>query len=356
VRPDRAQLAEAFRFQARAAAANGSPLYTALLERAADDVAAGGAIARLVADFEGHPILAALPLRVLGAAHALALAGRAPALAAYYPSTGGRFEAEGAFRALQGVIEEHGAALRARLGANVQTNEVRRSAALLGGFLRVARATGRALRVREIGSSAGLNLLFDRYGYELGPHRFGAAGAELVLATDWQGPAPDLAAPLEVADRAGCDVEPIDVRDPEACLRLESFVWPDQLERLGRLRVALAVARRDPPRVERARAGTWLARELVSPAPGVATVVFHSVVWWYVPESEREAIGAELRSAGARARADAPLAWLRLEGASEKEAELRLTLWPGGAEELLGHAHYHAAWVRWAGADGASAP
>lgn len=107
-------------------------------------------------------MLLELPPRVMGALHRLALAGDAPALAAHYPSTGGRFEPEGAWRALLDAARAHSPAIRARLRSNVQTNEVQRCAVLLGGFLRVASATGLPLRVREVGSSAGLNLLFDR--------------------------------------------------------------------------------------------------------------------------------------------------------------------------------------------------
>ncbi|HSJ95555.1 MAG TPA: DUF2332 family protein, partial [Myxococcota bacterium] len=131
------------------------------------------------------------------------------------------------------------------------------------------------------------------------------------------------------------------------CRRLESFVWPEQLERLATLRAALAAVRADPPQLEQARAGDWVARELAAPAPGEATVLFHSVVWWYVPEPERARIEADVRAAGARAGRAGPLAWLRLEGARLDEAELRLTLWPGGADQLLARVHWHGAWIHW---------
>lgn len=346
--PARAALVDAFRGQARACASTGSPIYAALLARAADDLAAGGPFADLVADYRGQPLLDALPLRILGAVHGLVLEGRAPALAAFYPSAGGRFEPEGAWRALVGLAGVHRDELRAAAsGRPVQTNEVQRCAALLGGFLRVARATGLPLRLREVGASAGLNLGWDRYRYALGPHRWGAPDAAVALASEWSGPAPDLAAPVRVVDRAGCDRAPIDVRDPEQCRRLESFVWPEQLERLARLRAAIAATRAAPPRLDALRAGDWVARELAAPAPGVATVLFHSVVWWYVPEDERARIDADVRAAGARATRDAPLAWLRMEGASLDHAELRLLLWPGGTDHLLARTHWHAAWIHW---------
>jgi hypothetical protein len=97
------------------------------------------------------------------------------------------------------------------------------------------------------------------------------------------------------------------------------------------------------------RAGDWLARELAAPAPGVTTVVFHSVMWMYVPADERERIGRLLEEAGARATPAAPLGWLRMEGVDFERCEIRLRVWPGGEERLLGHCHYHGAWVEWLG-------
>src|SRR5262247_2806241 len=144
---DRALAVDSFRFQARGCALTGSSIYAELLARAADDLEAGGVFAELVKGFEGHPVLLALPLRVMGALHRLALAGEAPELAAHYPTAGGRYEPEGAWRALAGAARAHAPAIRARLGSNVQTNEVQRCAALLGGFLRVASLTGLPLRV-----------------------------------------------------------------------------------------------------------------------------------------------------------------------------------------------------------------
>jgi len=345
-----AELADAFRAQARGCALTGSPIYGALLERAADDVARGGLFADLVSSYRGVPMLDALPLRVLGAIHALVLGGRAPGLAAFYPSTGGRFEAEGAFRALCEVCDAHRAELReAASTQRVQTNEVQRSAVLVPGFLRIAARTGLPLRIREIGSSAGLNLFFDRYRYELGPHRIGDAASPLALAARWDGAPPDLEATLRVASRRGCDVAPLDVRDPAHRLRLESFVWPEQLDRLARLRAALEVAVRAPPAIDAEPAGAWVETQLGERAPGAATVLFHSVVWWYIAEPERARITRAMESAGARATSAAPLAWLRMEGSRLEEAELRLRLWPEGEDALLARVHWHGVDVRWLG-------
>jgi hypothetical protein len=343
----RAEIERAFRRQGRLCGEMGSAVYADWLSRCADDYAAGGAVARLAAGWQGHPVLDNLPLRLLGAAHFLALAGDAPELAAFLPSAGGRFEPAPAWQALQQVFERCAGRIRAHLGEQIQTNEVRRCCALLGGFLALAREHGLPLALREIGASAGLNLCFDRHRYALGEARFGPEDAAVALDCEWRGAKPDLSGKLRVASRAGCDVAPIDLRDRAARLRLESFFWPDQTERLARLRAACDTALAAGVAVERMRAGDWLARELAAPAPGVATVVFHSVMWMYVPAEERERIGRLLEEAGARARADAPLAWLRMEGVSFEHCEIRLRVWPSGEERLLGRCHYHGAWVEW---------
>jgi hypothetical protein len=337
----------AFHMQVRGCAQTGSPIYAELIERMADDLERGGVFAEIVAAYRGNPVLDALPLRVLGAVHALVLQGRAPELARFYPSAGGSFEPEGAWQALLAMAREHRDALHdAALHRGVQTNEVRRSAVLLPGLLRVAAATRLPLRVREIGASGGLNLVLDRYRYELGPHRFGDPASTLAIAAEWSGAAPDLAAPFRIASRRGCDVAPIDLRDPAARMRLLSFVWPEQLERIERLRAAQAIVAADPPPIDAEPAGTWVARE-IRPVAGETTILCHSVMWWYVPEAERDAITRSVEAAGEAATPDAPLAWLRMEGARVEETELRLRLWPGGEDVQLAAAHWHGAWVRW---------
>jgi hypothetical protein len=342
-----AEIERAFRKQAGVCSEMGSPLYAHLLARCADDFAAGGVVARIAAGWQGHPVLDNLPLRLLGAAHYLALSGDAPALAACLPSAGGRWSEGPGWRALHALFESAGERIRGHLGEQIQTNEVRRCCALLGGFLSVAREHALPLALLEIGASAGLNQCFDRYAYRLGAQRWGAADAPLSLDCEWRGAPLDTRGELRVASRAGCDVAPIDLAERAARLRLESFFWPDQLERLTRLRAACDCALAAGVRVERMRAGDWLVRELAAEAPGRCRVLFHSVMWMYVPEAERRRIGELLEEAGARASAAAPLAWLRMEGVNYEHCEIRLRVWPGDEDRLLGRCHYHGAWVEW---------
>ena len=101
-----------------------------------------------------------------------------------------------------------------------------------------------------------------------------------------------------------------------------------------------------PATVERADLGDWAAARLSEPVAGVATVVVHSIVWQYVPRASRDRLRTALQDAGSRATADAPLAWLRMEPAGPV-ADLRLTRWPGGEEQVLATAEYHGIPVYW---------
>lgn len=343
-----AEISAMFRKQAETCAAMGSAIYGDLLARCGDDFAAGGLVARLLAGWVGHPVLDNVVLRLLGAAHFLALRGDAPALAAQLPSCGGSYDAPRAWDALRDTFARHEARIRVHLGEQIQTNEVRRCCALIGGFVEIARARPLPMRLLEIGASAGLNQCFDQYRYQLGSACLGPADAPLMLDCEWRGEPLDASGPPpRIASRKGCDLFPIDLRDREQRLRLESFFWPDQTERLTRLRAACACALRSGVALEQASAGEWIAREVASLPDGETSVLFHSVMWMYVSEAERKRIHALMSDAGARATPDAPLAWLRVESANFDHCEIRLRTWPGGEERLLGRCHYHGAWVEW---------
>ena len=84
---------------------------------------------------------------------------------------------------------------------------------------------------------------------------------------------------------------------------------------------------------------------------GVTRVLYHSVMWQYLPEPTREAIAAAMEQAGAEATEERPLAWVRLEtNRATFRHELTVRYWPGGADPvLLAEAHPHGAWVEWKG-------
>ena len=351
---DAERIARRLRRQAGTAVQRRSPLYRGLLELIAADVEAGGPAWSLLAERAGEPRGDALPLRLMAAVHRLVLSGSAPELARWYPSAGGAGSAAEAWPEFRALLAGRADELRRLLDEPLQTNEPARAAALLPGFLAVARSTGLPLRVLELGASAGLNLNWDRYRYEGDGFAYGPEDSPVRIAGAYEGRVP-ATLPTVVAHRAGCDRRPLDAASEHDRLVLRSAVWADQLDRLALLDAALEVARRHPPAIERADALDWLEARLAEPADGVATVVVHSIVVQYLPPPERERLGELIRAAGGAATAGRPLAWLRMEPPTREVregdpahglGELRLTGWPGGREELLGHAGYHGRPVR----------
>jgi hypothetical protein len=315
------------------------------------------------------PLAAAVALRWLAGLHHLALRGLRPWAAVWPPGSG---EADDAtLDTLVGLAWAfQGEALRQALAHPPQTNEVQRSAALVPGLAFVAARTKLPLALLEIGASAGLNLWPEHLAVETPGWRCGPVAAPLVLRPSWEGPVPEgVQQPLEVAFRAACDVQPVDLTAEGEDLRLASFVWADQRERLERLFAATALVQpllaAEGVRVQPARAATWLRQQLGLRLPGQALVLMHSVMWQYLEAAEQAQITQLLRVAGAMATPEAPLAWLRLEPPVPDVAmELRCRLWLGpdgpggleGTEHLLAHAHPHGANVRWvAGTDAAAA-
>jgi hypothetical protein len=129
-------------------------------------------------------------------------------------------------------------------------------------------------------------------------------------------------------------------------MRLRASVWPDQLERHARLAGASEVAAAVPVAIDRADAVDWVTDQLRRPAPGVATVVVHSIVLQYLGAAARTQFVAAVADAGRRASADAPLAWLSMEPGGD-QAEIRGRAWPGGESRLLPRSGYHGAPVHW---------
>jgi hypothetical protein len=323
----------------------GSPLYEALLNAVADDIERSGPAWSVLKETVGDPGGSAVALRFMGAVHRLVLEGAALELAAFYPSAAGRV-GPGVEDAFMRTVEEHEDRLRTLVREPVQTNEVRRSAALVGGFLEVARNTGMALRILELGASAGLNLRWDRYRYEARGETWGDPASPVRLCSfNSDTPLPfDVEA--EVAARRGCDPAPVDPTSEEGRIRLTSFVWPDQLHRLRLLRAALEVAAMLPVEIDAEPAGAWLERRLEERHPGIATVVFHSIVFPYLARKERERVQAAVAAAGEAMGERESLAWLRMEPA-DGIAHVHLTEWPGGRERLVATAGFHGQAVRW---------
>jgi hypothetical protein len=341
----------AFRAQARTCAAMDSPFTARLCDLLAERLTPGDAVSDRVLGWQGDPGggAGALPLRLAGALHGLVLEGRDAELAAAYPPHHAAVPDAALWQAVARAFRDHEGYILRRLDGPPQTNEPMRSAALCPGFLTVVAATGLPLVTSELGASAGLNQVWHRFRYRFGAAHWGDRDAPVTLAPGWDGPAPPLPE-VRVLERGGCDRAPPDITDPADRVRLLSFVWADQAPRKARLEAALEIARDAGVRIETADAVDWLARRLATPRSGAAHVVYHSIVWQYLPEASQARARALLEGAGARASAAAPLAWLRMErDGLEPGAAISLTLWPGGETRLLGRCGFHGQWVRWEG-------
>ena len=342
-----------FRAQADWSRRLGSPLYAHLLSRAAEDYEAGGPVWELLEPHAHDCRGMALPPQLMAAVHRLVLEGRAPELARFYPSAGGSLAIEATPEAIwepfRRTVAEHLEALRALVKRPVQTNDPGRSGSLLGGFLLIAQRIGQPLRLLEIGASAGLNLCWDRFRYEWPGGGWGDPASPLRLEGVFVDGAPPQA-DVTVIEHAGCDIDPVDVHSPEGRLTLLACTWPDQLERIRRLEAAIGIARGVSYRVEPASAADWLESRLARPAAGVSTVVFHSVVWPYLGESERARVTGIIEQAGQAGTSDAPLAWLSMEPRAEpgnNEPEVRLRIYPGFDERVIATTTFHLPAVRW---------
>ena len=268
-----------------------------------------------------------MPLRLFAAVHFLVLSGVAP------DALSGRFEDFAA------ALAEHEDALRARLETHgVQTNEVQRCTMLLPTFLAAGGETGLPLELIELGPSAGLNLLVDRYRYRYANGSYGSADALLELTVaegDGRVPAALLEHELVVRRRRGIDLAPVDATSADGYLLLRSFVWPGLDERVRRLDAAVETLRRAPEQPELI-AGDYTAvlPALLADRPADAlTVVFETFSTIYLPEVAARQLDEALESAAADGR---PLAWVSVRrwelGAGRDAAfELELRVWPGAA-------------------------
>ena len=303
------------------------------------------------------------PNLLLAAIHYLLLRGISHPLAAWYPSVGGTAEREGDLSAAlhSFCLQYQGDLIHLVSTRLVQTNEVRRCSFLLPAFGEIARqVAGRPLALIEVGASAGLNLLFDRYAYLYDSHlRWGDPSAPVVIRCEVRGGAvpPLPARPPVIASRLGIDLNPIHADDTDGTLWLRALVWPEQPERAELLRQALETARHDPPALTVGDALQALPDAAAAVPMDVMVCIFHTNTLAHFPAEARERFRA-LISQLAQGR---DLCWLYSEGPGlpgpEPGLPLRLVRFVNGTptERVLAVHHAHGAWIAWqAGAAGNS--
>lgn len=201
-----------------------------------------------------------------------------------------------------------------------QTNEPGRCAALLPALGGIRGP----LALIEVGASAGLCLLPDRYSYRYGPPGdSAAAGLNPAGRLDPPaGPSPVLlecavtgAVPVphrlpRVVWRAGIDLNPLDVAKPADVAWLDALIWPEHEDRRARLRAAVQVARQDPPRLVRGDLNEKVELVVAEAPPEATVVVFHTAVLAYLDETGRDRFAATMD----RLRTERGVHWLASEG------------------------------------------
>lgn len=321
----------------------GSPFFGALLERAAEAYEHDATLRDLL---DRHAHRSRIGLRLGGAAHFRALRGEAPQIAAHYPSTGGDGAVEPAWKAILDDIHANEAAYDALFERPVQTNEVARAMPVLGAMLALAHEWPLPLRIFEIGSSAGLQLNFDRYHYSGEGWNWGDPASPAHLQNRIARGAPRyLDAPLHVIERRGCDVNPLDPAADDDADTLLGFIWPDQIERFTRLRAALQIAREHPVQVVRADGMTW-SRLTAVPRDGALTVLMHTVVTEHLTPEQRGSLAGAIDELARQAAPARPFAWVRMEPA-ERGYHTTSTHWPGAHEIVIAASDGHAQNLRW---------
>lgn len=328
-----APLRAAFSAQSASCAALGSPFMAHLMQLCGTHLRPGSPIADRLLAWQGDVTSngQSVPLRLAAGLHALVLNGHP--LANHYPPHTTPDTA--LWPTIEQAFATNAAQLTPYLDSPPQTNEVRRSGALILAASLLSKRHGLPIVLSELGASAGLNLNFDRYG--LGA--FGDPTSPVQLNPDITGTAP-APHPINVQSRAGTDLNPL---DPSDRTRLLSYLWPDQPERLALTRAALSLS---PDKPDAQDAAPWLTKRLAIRHNNALHLVFHTIAFQYFPPDTQATCRAALAQAGARATPSAPLAHLSLEADTNPNgAALTLTTWPTGKTEHLARADFHGRWL-----------
>jgi hypothetical protein len=193
----------------------------------------------------------------------------------------------------QALLERWPAVREVMLARRTQTNEPGRCAVLLP----LLAALPQPLALLEVGASAGLCLYPDRYSYQYSgrPRLDPPGGPGPLLDCEVTGPAPIPTQLPRIVWRAGIDLNPLDVRDPDDVRWLESLIWPEHDYRRTRLAAAVEVARVEPAHLVTGDLNEKLELVALTKPAGATLVVFHTAVLWYLDADDRAAFVAAVR-------------------------------------------------------------
>ena len=240
----------------------------------------------------------------------------------------------------------------------VQTNEVRRSACLLPAFGEVAQRSGKPLSLIEIGPSAGLNLVFDRYAYDYGHGLLaGRSGSPVCIDSDSRGSLPPVWPGPAISARLGIDLNPLDVRDQDEMDWLRALTWPDHTDRLDLLNAAIEVARQDPPNLVRGDVFELLPGLIARADPASEVCVFATFVLNQFSEEMRGRLRQLLLMASEGRSVSLVVIGFSEFIAMEPEPPFDYSLWlarlspKSRSATRLARCHHHGRWLEWAPAE-----
>jgi hypothetical protein len=319
------------------------------------------------------------PNLLLAAVHYLLLSGTPHPLAAHYDSVASWLKQSDPPTPTNDVVTdftdfclEHRDELIGLIASrSTQTNEVGRCTGLLPALHHIAALASpiHQLSLLDLGTSAGLNLLFDRYHYsyhsrsDRTPLEAGPADSPVQLDCNVGGDLynlPGLTAPT-IVQRAGLDLSPIDPTSEDGALWLLACQWPDNLARFSRVSGAIEVARAEsePPRLHQGDVVDDVARVVATFSPDVPLVVFHSWVAAYLTKEKQRDLVSVIRELQDRR----PLHYLYAEAPFEtrglptppppqptETADLATALVyiaPNAEPKRLADMHPHGRSVRW---------
>ena len=348
---DDSRVATGIQLQAEHCRRNDAPVTARIVEAQLALMAGNTQCGARIRDWPGLALEDAMPLRLAGGFHHLLLTGADARLDPVYR---GMVTDQAQVDAIVcAVTADHDERLLGWFDSPPQTNEAGRSASFMAGLQWLSSRLGPRFELNELGASAGINTMMDRYHYDLGGVMAGLEGSPMRIAPEWRGPPPP-DAPVEIVAIRGCDQAPVNLADPAEALRVKAYVWPEIAPRIARMDAAIALAADRAPDVVRADAADWVDQRLAAPQEmGVTRVMHHSIVWQYIPPERRDRIVAAMAAAGATADDARPLAWMMLETNRETfRHELRIRHWTSAGDsgwQLLGQAQAHGAWVEWYG-------
>ena len=344
---DNRHVADGIKVQAEHCRRNGAPVTARIVEAQLALMQGATLCGHRIAHWPGLPLEDAMPLRLAGGFHHLHLTGADDRLGPIYK---GEVTEQAEVDAVIGAItHDHDTRLLPWLDGPPQTNEAGRSASFMAALLWLSPRVGSRFELNELGASAGINSMMDRYHFDLGGVPAGPAASPMQIKPVWQGPPPPAAA-VEIVHISGCDQAPVDLSDPQAALRVKSYVWPENIERLKRMDAAIKLAAEMRPDVVQADALDWVLERLSAPQEANVVRIFnHSIVWQYIPEQRRQKIRAAIEAAGQHATPEHPLGWIMLETNRETfKHELMVKYWPGpDSWHLLAEAQAHGGWINW---------